>query len=55
VIVFVVMTAVQLFATMPFADPGSVAGARAAAGDAAAAAVVGLVLWRRRRWLAIRP
>src|SRR5689334_17327440 len=55
VILFVVMTAVQLFTTMLVAEPGSSAGARAAAGNAAATAVVALVLWRRRRCLTIRP
>jgi hypothetical protein len=55
VILFVVMTAVQLFTTMLVAEPGSSAGARAAAGSAAATAVVALVLWRRHRWLTIRP
>jgi hypothetical protein len=55
VILFVIMTAVQLFTMMLVVEPGSTAGARAAAGSAAATAVVALVLWRRRRWLTIRP
>jgi len=55
VILFVVMAAVELFTTMLVAEPGSSAGACVAAGGAAATAVVALVLWRRRRWLTIRP
>ena len=55
VMLFVVVTALHLFATMMVADPRPHAAATTAVGNVAATAAIALVLWRRRHRLVIWP